>query len=217
MKVSFDIDTYKTRFLGGARAYLFYALLQFPSAVTKSIKPSQSAKSWFTPFGQGSASDFVPYLVKSTSIPETSFEEAVIPFPGHSFKMAAGARNYGNWSISFNIDEKTKILDLFNSWHNIIYNPVTQKSSEPAVYMKEQQLYLINGSGEATRKFTLYNAWPVAIGATSLDYSSTEIATVDVTFSYQYYLTSEMEEQDSSLLKSLFGKIVGSPISILGR
>jgi len=213
MKINFDIDTYKTRFLGGARSYLFYALIQFPSGINNIEK--QNYRSLLTPFGYGSANDFVPYLVKSTSIPESSFEDISIPYPGHTFKMA-GNRSYGNWSVSFNVDEKTEILRMFNDWHNLIYDASEQKSSEPEVYMKDQFLYLINGVGEAIRSYQLVNAWPLSISQTDLNYSNIDITSVDITFSYQYYITLKEKEnaETNSLLKALFNKITGSALKI---
>jgi hypothetical protein len=205
MLISFDINTYKTRFLGGARQYLFFVLLQFPGTTM-----DYNSSSLLTSFGKGSQSDLFPYLVRTTSLPDSSFEEIPNVWQGHAFKMA-GARNYGDWQLSFNIDEQGRILDRFNAWHNMIYDPVSQSYNEPKTYMVDQQLFLIDGNGEATKEYKLIKAWPKAISQTSLDYASTDLATVDVTFSYQYYTNPTENIQSSgtqSLLKSVFNRLI---------
>ncbi len=211
MRIGLDIDTYKTRFLGGSRQHLFYALLQFPDLIKVSNNTLGEA-SLGTVFGYGASSDFVPYLVKSTSTPESSFEEVQIPFPGHSFKMA-GSRSYNNWVITFNLDEKSNLLEYFNKWHDIIYDPETKLTSEPDVYMKDQQLFLVDGTGAVIREYKLHNAWPMLIGASSLDYGVTDVATVDITFSFQSYKTN-INIKETDLLKTIFNKITGSAMRV---
>lgn len=213
MKISFDIDTYKTRFLGGARQYLFFALLEFPISIGYGYGNQSSL---WTAFGYGSNADVFPYLVRSTSLPDSSLEEIQVAYPGHPFKMAGG-RSYGDWQVSFNVDEKGKILQVFNRWHNLIYDPVSQSASEPETYMVNQQLFLIDGTGEATVGYTLVNAWPKAISQTGLDYASSDIATVDVTFSYQFFQLHKMDvetDAQKKILKSAFNRLTGSAFSL---
>jgi len=213
VKVSFDIDSYKTKFLGGAKAYLFFALFTFPNSMgIQTSSNSSIMDQMLSPFGYKAGSNVVPYLVKSTSIPDSSFEEITVSYPGIPFKMA-GSRSYGDWTVSFNVDEEGTLLNSFNLWHDIIYDPKYNKPGEPATYMATQQLFLLNGAGESTRSYNLVNAWPKSIGAVSLDYSSTDIATVDVTFAYQYFTTTIENAGNgaaNTLMKSLLNKITGS-------
>lgn len=213
LKVSFDIDSYKTRFLGGARQYLFFALLDIPT--NAGGLDNTALGNIMSSFGYGSARDFVPYLVRSTTLPDSSFEEVQIPYPGHTFKMA-GNRAYGDWNVSFNIDEKGRLLEIFNGWHDLIYEPVEQRYSSPNTYMRDQQLFLIDGTGQAVKEYKLFNAWPKSISATSLDYSSVDIATVDINFSYQYYTQKSVDTATGTtgLVRSLLNKLTGSAISI---
>jgi hypothetical protein len=215
LKVSFDLDSYKTRFLGGAKQYLFYVLLNTPMMGTFN-NPDSVVGKLFSSFGYGSDSDFLPYLVRSTTLPDSSFEEIQIPYPGHTFKMA-GTRAYGDWQVSFNVDDGGRILKIFNQWHNIMYHPANQEYSSPESYMLDQTLFLVDGNGEAIRQYKLFGAWPKSISATTLDYASTDIATVDVVFSYQYYLTSEPTDVSkgvNSLIKTALNKLTGSAVGL---
>jgi hypothetical protein len=96
-----------------------------------------------------------------------------------------------------------------------MYEPETQRYSEASQYMMNQDVYLVDGSGTPIKKYTLFNAWPKALGTVSLDYASTDIATLDVTFAYQYYVVTDMSKDTdgttNNLLKSVFNRITGAP------
>ena len=215
MKVQLDVDTYRTKFLGGTRQYLFLALFQFPDDETYNSTPGNatSALDFLSPFGYNAGMNVFPYLVKSTSIPEATIEEIQIPYPGRTYKMA-GQKSYGDWTISFNVDEKAEVLNKFTSWQNNIYDAESNMASSPIDYMLDQQLFLLNGNGESTKTRSLFDAWPKSIGSVALDYSSADIATVDITFSYQYYTMSSGKAQQPSqqLMSSLLNKLTGSAL-----
>ena len=166
-----NLEQYLSSFSGGARQYLFMALFD-------------------TPGGYGDKDK--SYLVRSTNLPDSSFEEINVLFPGHVFKMA-GTRMYGDWTVSFNVDANASIINSFNYWHNMIYDPRSQTASTPKMYMRDQYLDLLDGvttsDGSMTtiKRYKLKNAWPKLINQVSLDYASTDIAVLDITFAYQYY------------------------------
>lgn len=213
MQINFDLASYKNKFLGGAKQYLFYAVFTFPgpSTTTSSSSFSNLLKPLLSTFGSGSTGDIIPYLVRTTSLPDSSFEDIQIPYPGHTFRMA-GIRSYGDWPVSFNVDEKGVILKAFNDWHTKIYDPVTKTYSEPDVYMKDQHLFLVDGTGSSIKQYKLINAWPKVISPTSLDYASTDIATMDVTFSYQYYTIEDTPPTSAlgGLVQTAFNRLTGS-------
>jgi hypothetical protein len=169
------IDAYLGAFKsGGARQYLFLVWFAFPKEVADKLNPNLSYTN-------------LPYYVRTTSLPESSYEDISIPYPGYNFKMA-GTRIYNDWSISMNIDTGANLLKLFQEWHNLIYNPETHNYSYPLKYMVTQKLELLGPDLNPVSEYKLYGAWPRSIGNVQLDYSSTELATVDITFAYQYYM-----------------------------
>lgn len=165
------LDAFKT---GGARQYLFLVWFAFPADIKVESKMKET----------------LPYYVRTTSLPESSYEDLAIPYPGYSFKMA-GTRIYNDWTLSLNIDTSNSVLKLFQAWHNLIYNPQTHDYAAPNKYMISQSLQLLGPDLKATSNYLLYRAWPKSIGNVQLDYSSSELATVDITFAYQYYMCSE--------------------------
>jgi hypothetical protein len=164
--VNWDPNSYLSSFDGGARQYLFLVSFNFP-------------------FGSKSSPNI---LVRSTSTPDSNIEEVVIPYPGHQFRMA-GSRNYGDWTISLNVDGNANVITDFSNWHDNIYEPRRRTSTVPTSYMSDQTLEMIGGGayGLPTKTYKLINAWPKTIGQVALDYASQDIATIDITFAYQYY------------------------------
>ncbi len=164
--IGYTIDAYSKAFEGGARPYLFSVNFSFPfsNADLKNVE----------------------YHVRASNLPESSFEDVSIPYPGYTFKMA-GNRVYNDWTLSLYVDSKTKILKNFQEWQRIIYDPKEHSYSPAIKYMQNQILSLLDGDMKPVAVYTLYGAWPRAVGAIALDYSSTEIMTLDITFAYQYY------------------------------
>ncbi|MFA5196797.1 MAG: phage tail protein [Bacteroidales bacterium] len=192
------IDAYLDAFKGGgARQYLFLVYFAFPSKVLESgLKNVLSVTDLTAEYIRTGTVDVLsrakllgqlPYYVRTTSLPESSYEDISVPYPGYNFKMA-GTRVFNDWTVSLNIDQNNDILSAFHAWLNMIYNPQDHTYSAPIEYMVTQTLHLLGPEMNPTSKYKLYRAWPKSIGNVQLDYSSTELATVDITFSYQYYM-----------------------------
>lgn len=164
----FNIEAFKSNFEDGARGNLFYYIPNFPGDVSSKIIPKGK------------------FLVKSTNLPDTTIEEVTVNWQGFDFKYA-GKHTFSDFTVTFNVDKKAEIRLAFEDWMNIIHNPSTNKYGNFNNYMKNQRLQLLGFSGEVIMEYELYNAWPKTIGAISLDYSTSEIATFEVTFTYSHH------------------------------
>lgn len=163
----FNIDAYRANFQGGARSYLFYFKPLFPAEVNGDTEKST-------------------YLVRTTSLPETSIDEIPLSWQGFDFKVA-GKYTYSDWTVTFNCDANANILGTFHDWAKLIHDPTDNKATLPSVYMKDQQLELLNLQGEPITKYKLFGVWPKVIGNSSLDYSQNDVVQFDITFSYLYH------------------------------
>lgn len=208
IKISFDIDSYKTKFTGGVKQYLFYALFDFPDDIK--LGNTDFVSSLLKPLGYGSSNNVLPYLVRSTSLPDSSFEEILIPYPGLPIKMA-GSRSFGDWNVSFNVDAEGTLLHYFNGWHEIMYDTTRNLPGSKNIYAKTHSLYILDNNGVATECIKLYNAWPKVIGQVGFDYSSSDIATIDITFSYDYYTITREQgtSPTNTILQSAINAFTG--------
>jgi len=57
MKINFDVETYRARFLGGARSYLFFCIFSFPQALGKD-NASDNLKNRLTALGSSASKSY---------------------------------------------------------------------------------------------------------------------------------------------------------------
>lgn len=247
MKINFDVETYRARFLGGARSYLFFCIFAFPQglkkdraqdnlrskltamgssavagfgsgenmdvagAATDAIGSTYDfAKGALSIFGLGDDDNLMSYLVKSANLPSSQFEERVIDWQGTPYKMASD-RHFDDWTVAFNVDEKAKILQKFYDWQDMIQSPSSNVRSSAEDYMRKQEIHLIDYSGNTLKTYNLIGAWPKSVSQVALDYSTNEIARVEVTFSYQYHtITSPSDSFKADIIKRGAQKFMGN-------
>lgn len=167
----FNIENFKANFEGGARQYLFYFLPTFPGEVEAPDLEQAS------------------YLVRATSLPETTLEEITVNWQGYDFKMA-GKYTFADFTVTFNVDIEADIRKAYEGWMELIHHPETNVHSQVSAYMISQNLQLLGYDGNPIMSYELHNAWPKTVGALTLDYATSDVAQFDVTFAYQWHTTS---------------------------
>lgn len=169
---AFNIEAFKARFGDGAKNSLFYYQPNWPEALDADIDEEDAV-----------------YLVRTVTMPSTTLEEATLNWQGFDWKYP-GKHTYNPITISFNVDLNAKIRMLFEKWSNLAHNPINNFYSTHDVFMKDQVLQMIGYEGNVILEFTLRSAWPQEVAQISMDYSSTEVAQFDITFSYLYHEVS---------------------------
>jgi hypothetical protein len=172
---AFNIEAFKAKFGDGAKASLFYYQPQWPGALNADINQQDAI-----------------YLVKTAQMPSTTLEEGVLNWQGFDWKYAT-KHTYTDITITFNVDKEAKIRQTFENWSNLCHDPVTNFYATHDIYMIDQRLQMIGYNGNVILEFTLVSAWPKEVSQITMDYATSEVATFDVTFSYQYHLTSYTE------------------------
>ena len=169
MTIGFDLESFKAKFKGGARQNLFLFAPRFPAGVSPDITTEE-----------------MQYLVRATSLPETTSEEVLVNWQGYDFKMA-GKYTFTDFTCTFNVDMDSRIIHSFDKWMNHIHNVTTNEYKAPKEYMADQYLSLLGYTGNVISEYKLFSAWPKTVGAVTLDYATSDVAQFDVTFSYQYH------------------------------
>lgn len=216
-KFLMDIESYKTRFTGGHRQYLFFTLLQLKGGGgTAKSGLLGMIEAFAASYGLGAAKDYWPYLVKATNLPTTEIAEKTIPMQHFNYKMP-GDRVYGDWNVTFNLDNKGELLNELHNWQNGIHSIVdkgsfaqTKLSVGRGARADKQTVFLVDYQGNTFCSYEIYGAWPKSIGQVMLDYNSNEVATVDVTFSYNYHtFVPEVSSPVSNLIKTGVNTLLG--------
>ncbi len=172
---AFNIESFKANFGDGAKSSLFYYQPSWPPGVDAPLTEEETI-----------------YLVKSTQMPSTALEEVTINWQGFDWKFA-GKHTYTDITITFNVDLEAKVRMLYERWSNLIHNPVTNFYTVHSEHMRDQRLQMLGYEGQVILEFVLHDAWPKEVAQITMDYSSTEVATFDVTFTYSYHEVSFSE------------------------
>ena len=105
----------------------------------------------------------------------------------------AGKHTYTDITITFNVDKKAEVRETFEQWSNLVHDPETNFFGTHDTYMIDQKLQMLGYQGEVILEFNIHDAWPKEISQVTMDHSSTEIATFDVSFTYSYHTLSFTE------------------------
>lgn len=166
---SFNIEAFKANFGDGAKSSLFYFQPSWPTLLNAPLTEEQTI-----------------YLVKTAQMPSTALEEVTLNWQGFDWKFA-GKHTYTDVTITFNVDLEAKVRMLFERWSNLVHDPLTNFYTVHSDHMRDQRLQMLGYQGQVIMEFTLHDAWPKEVGQIAVDYSSTEVATFDVTFTYSYH------------------------------
>ena len=164
--MAFDINSFKANFQDRARGYLFYIMLNIP--------------------GASLSTDQTRFLVKSSAVPESTIDVAEISWQGMVYKLPT-THTYSDWTVTFAVDSSQDLYNDFMNWQKMIHDPKTNIQGSPESYMQDQEVWLLDTSGQVSKRIKLVNAWPSGLGEVTLDYSSKETQEFAVTFTYMYH------------------------------
>lgn len=167
----FNLQAFMSHYENYARSYLFYfnIISDGGSGIDKNVT----------------------YLVSSTELPAGNVDEGTVNWQGNIRKIATTTQ-FGDLSVTFNLDDKaaTNARNQFLKWQQKIHDPATNKHGIPSNgqgYYGELNLQHLDGQGNVMTEYKIFGAFPKSVGAVSLDYGSKNIATFQVSFTYQYH------------------------------
>lgn len=168
--MSFDLNAFMGQNHDFARGYTFYA--------------------WVTG-GVGMTPDH-QYLVKSSKLPATAIDAAELNWQGNKYKIGT-TQTFTDFTISYVVDTEDALRKSYVEWMTQIHNPETNMhgfvGGESGGYLGVVHLqHLSHVNASTIMEYELRGAWPTSVGELSLDYSSKEMATFDVTFAYQFHV-----------------------------
>ena len=143
-----------------------------------------------TPIGAITGDTLTSYLVRTTSLPESTIEAIEVPYQGQVQKIAS-THTFAEWTITFNFDVAAELRRDFLRWQRLIHNPVTNEHGTPNNYYGTIKAELLGGNTWNTElpimTYTLQHVWPSSVGALELVQDNKDIAQFDVTFTYNWH------------------------------
>lgn len=192
------ITDFKSRLVGGgARANLFEVELSFPSQVITSSE----------------VDDDFRFMIKATSLPESTINVIDVPFRGRNLKVA-GDRTFNPWSITVINDTNFKIRNAFEKWLNYMNRHDDNAGIiTPAAYQRNMKVFQLSRGVVATnidsqtlpdtnstvpilKAYKFYGCFPTSVSAIDLSYESADtIEEFTVDLQVQWFDSLDSEER----------------------
>jgi hypothetical protein len=171
--MAFNINEIRSQLtLGGARNSLFQVQITNPVNGIADIK--------------------VPFLARSTSIPEANLGVIEVPYFGRKIRLA-GDRTYGTWTVQILNDEDFLIRNALEEWSNKIQtfegNIRDLGSASPLQYKQTARVTQFSKTGTPLREYKFNGIFPTSISTIELDWNATDaIEEFQVTFAYDWWV-----------------------------
>lgn len=134
--------------------------------------------------GTGSFASEVLLILKEASRPQFNFEEPVM----HHNQEQAYFAGKQTWEavklVWYDGEQDPNISQEMWEWVNAVCNIPEVSVAIPSNYKKPGVLQTLNGAGGDTESWSMYGCWPQSTNWNNLDYSDTEIQTIEVTMRY---------------------------------
>ena len=159
--------------------------------VREDIEPQRAYEFEFELLGSTTSGneELLVQRVNSLTIPSTENETIVINYKSQQTIHVGRDSSAHTFTVSFRDGIDAAIYKFFKNWkENGLNSMNTGAGFNRDVYAAEANIRLMENDSETvtvTHNFT--KVFPTSIGDMSLDYSSSEVATFDVTFSYDVH------------------------------
>lgn len=134
--------------------------------------------------GQGTFAQEELLLLQSASRPSFKFEE---PEMHHNQEVArfAGKQDWEPITLVwYDAEQNPDVSRGLYLWIESVVNMVSIQVNAPVNYKRSGELAMINGAGATTEQWSLAGTWPSACNWQELDYTSTEIQTIEATMRF---------------------------------
>lgn len=134
--------------------------------------------------GAGTFSQTELLLLQSASRPSFKFEE---PELHHNQEVArfAGKQDWDPITLTwYDAEQSPDISRGIYQWIETVVNMHSIAVAHPRFYKREASLLMIDGIGQTTERWRIFGTWPSACNWQELDYTSTDIQTLEATMRF---------------------------------
>lgn len=123
-------------------------------------------------------------LLKSAARPKFSLDPVEMH---HNQEVAkfAGKQKWEPITLSwYDAQQNPDISRGIYQWIETVTNMQSIKVAHPAAYKRTASLLMLDGIGQPNERWSLYGTWPLDVDWGTLEYTSTDIQTIETTMSY---------------------------------
>jgi len=134
------------------------------------------------------------WWAKSCEKPTVDIDSQEHKLINHKFKYP-GVINWNDIKITI-VDTGSKTKDLYvllvsSGWNIGGFGEDGTAKEKATAYLGEFVIHQMDSNGKLLEEWTLKNAWAKSVSFGSLDYSSDELVTLDITLTYDYVVFSK--------------------------
>ena len=123
-------------------------------------------------------------MLKTAARPKFKYKPAEMNHNQEVSKFA-GTQSWDPISLSwYDGEQNPDISKGIYQWLETVTNMHSIKVAHPSLYKKTGSLSMLDGAGQTNENWTLYGSWPSDVDWGKLEYTSTDIQTIDVTLTY---------------------------------
>ena len=147
-----------------------------------------------------SDSSLVELSIKSAFPPSEKNEEVEVPFM-NSRVYVAGKHSTEGGTITLHDYMDKKTAEILMGWRYQVYNPKTGTQGYASVYKKTGALYYLpptlDPASKDCRRFNLQGMWPSSFKMGNPDYSSTDLALIELAIRIDKFIPDNMPTLDN--------------------
>lgn len=143
--------------------------------------------------GTGVFSQAELLVLQSASRPSFKFEEAEMH---HNQEVArfAGKQDWDPVTMTwYDVEQNPDVSRGIYHWIETVVNMHSLVVAHPRFYKKSASLALTDGAGQTTEVWSMMGTWPAASNWQELDYTSTDLLTMEVTMRYDRAVRSRSD------------------------
>lgn len=103
---------------------------------------------------------------------------------------------YDTVTLSFHVDRKMLVKKMFDDWMQYIQNPVDRTFQYYKNYITDMVIEVQDLSDRTTYQVQMFECYPKAVSAVSLNAESKDTMRLNVTFQYKYWSSNLISEND---------------------
>ncbi len=143
--------------------------------------------------GTGQFSQAELLVLQSASRPSVKFEE---PEMHHNQEVVrfAGKQDWDPVTLTwYDVEQDPDISRGIYHWIETVVNMQSLAVAHPRYYKRQASLVMLDGVGQSTEQWSLAGTWPSACNWQELDYTSTDLLTMECTMRYDRAVRSRFD------------------------
>jgi T4-like virus tail tube protein gp19 len=134
--------------------------------------------------GTGQFSQAELLVLQTAARPSFKFEE---PEMHHNQEVArfAGKQDWEPITLTwYDVEQQPDVSRGIYAWIETVVNMHSIKVTHPKFYKRTASLLMLDGAGGTSERWTMFGTWPASCNWQELNYTSTEIQTIEATMRY---------------------------------